>query len=201
MSLRSVDDAAVTVILPEPLNATPFIVCAVCNAVAVFALPLSEPVTGLVNVSVPVKVLLSASAVDDAAVTAILLEPLNATPLMVRAAARVVAVLALPVTEPTIGLVAVRLVIVAVVAVRLAIVAVAALITLLRRLVRFANVAANPADVDVALTLVDDAMSVATEPFCEVKSPCRLPETYALAAGVMSLRGVISASVPTVTPR
>ena len=66
LSARSVDDAAVMVMLPDPLNDTPLMRRPVWRTVAVPALPEMEPVMRLLKVSLPEKVLLSARRVEDA---------------------------------------------------------------------------------------------------------------------------------------
>ncbi len=58
VSARSVDEAAVTVMLVEPSNEVPLIVRGVWSVVAVLALPEMEPEMVLVNACVPPKVLL-----------------------------------------------------------------------------------------------------------------------------------------------
>lgn len=63
-------------------------------------MPEIEPVIRDVKVLFPVKLLLLARSVDDAAVMVISAEPLNDTPLMRRGVARTVAELALPVRFP-----------------------------------------------------------------------------------------------------
>ena len=163
LSPSNVEDAALIVMLLEPLKETPLMVRAVWSAVAVPALPPIEsdvavpvspvpapekelakmvpeaerlvvdalasvvfPVTFKVDpipkapVTVkapmlvdealemkpapkvwrPVQLLVSASSVEDAALMVMLDEPLNETPLMVRAVWRIVAVPALPETDP-----------------------------------------------------------------------------------------------------
>jgi hypothetical protein len=97
---RSVDEAAVIVMLEVPSNEVPFIVLALRSAVAVPAFPVMEPVMVFEKVLVPLKVLLLARSVDEAAVMVMLEVPLNEVPLMVRAFWRAVAVPALPETEP-----------------------------------------------------------------------------------------------------
>jgi hypothetical protein len=105
--------AAVTVMLAEPSNEVPLIVLAVASVVAVPALPLTEPVIGLVTVRfarVPTEVRDEAVTpelsvepvrVPAAAVTVIAAEPSKFTPLIARGVARAVAVEALPVSAPT----------------------------------------------------------------------------------------------------
>ncbi len=66
---RSVEDAAVIVMSAVPLKSVPLIFRPVWSAVAVPALPLIEPVTVELNVLLPLKVLLLARSVEDAAVT------------------------------------------------------------------------------------------------------------------------------------
>ncbi len=100
LSERSVEDAAVTFIFEVPLNETPLIVRAFWSAVAVPALPETEPVIVLENVFVPANVLLSARRVDVAALSVMLPVPSKDTPLIVRAFWRAVAVPALPDTAP-----------------------------------------------------------------------------------------------------
>ena len=67
-SARSVEDAAVTVMLPVPSNETPLIVRAFWSAVAVPALPETEPGMVCVKVFAPENLLASARSVDEAAV-------------------------------------------------------------------------------------------------------------------------------------
>ncbi len=66
------------------------------------ALPEIEPVMRLSKVLLPEKVLLLARSVEEAAVIVISAEPLKAVPLMFLEVWRMVAVPALPVTEPVI---------------------------------------------------------------------------------------------------
>jgi len=65
VSLRSVDEAAVIVILAVPLNEVPLIVRAFCRAVAVPAFPEILPVIRLEKVLFPLNVLLSPRRVVD----------------------------------------------------------------------------------------------------------------------------------------
>jgi hypothetical protein len=109
-------------IFAVPSKATPLIVLAVAKAVAVAALPVILPAIGLVTVRplsvptevsdevrtfgfnvVPVNVLASA-----AAFIVISADPSNGTPLIFLGVASLVAVAALPVTLPAIGLVTER---------------------------------------------------------------------------------------------
>jgi hypothetical protein len=69
------------------------------RAVAVPAFPETEPVMVLLKVLVPLQVLVSARRVEEAAKIEMSVEPLNATPLIVREVWRVVAVFALPPIE------------------------------------------------------------------------------------------------------
>jgi hypothetical protein len=78
--------------------------------VTVPALPEIEPVMRLENVLLPEKVLLSARAVEEAAVIVMFCEPSKAVPLIFLGVVSVAAEPALPVTDPEIGLVAERLV-------------------------------------------------------------------------------------------
>ena len=93
---RSVEEAAVIVIAAEPSKLVPLIARGVARVVAVPALPVMLPVIVLEKVLFPLKVLASARSVEEAAVTVIFAEPLNATPLIVREVSRIVAVAALP---------------------------------------------------------------------------------------------------------
>jgi hypothetical protein len=86
-----------------------------------------EVVVALVRVVLPVKVLLSASKVEEAAVIWMFAVPSKETPLMVRAFWRAVAVPAFPETEPVMVLETVRLVTFAVPAERLVLLAYVAL--------------------------------------------------------------------------
>ena len=99
LSERSVEDAALIVIFDEPLNETPLIVRAVWSAVAVPAFPLTDPVMSDEKTSLPLKVLLSLSNVEDAALMVIGAVPSKFTPLIARAVASLVAVPALPLIE------------------------------------------------------------------------------------------------------
>jgi len=113
--------AADMVISAVPSKLTPLIVLAVCNAVAVAALPVTLPAIGLVTVKLPsvptdvneeVTTLLAKVvpvSVPAAAGTVMFAEPSKLTPLIVLGVASVVAVPALPVTLPAIGLVTVKL--------------------------------------------------------------------------------------------
>jgi hypothetical protein len=91
----SVVDA--TVMFAVPSNVTPLMVLPVCSAVAVPALPLTEPVMRLENTLLPLNVLLLASKVEEAAKMVMSAEPLKETLLMLRPVCKVVAVPALPV--------------------------------------------------------------------------------------------------------
>ena len=123
--------AAVTVIAAEPSKFTPLIARAVARVVAVDAFPVRAPVKVVADIEPvpvmlfepiarappivkPVKVptlvrdeavtpefRVAPERVPAAAVTVISAEPLNDTPLILRAVARVVAVEALPVKAPT----------------------------------------------------------------------------------------------------
>ena len=111
---------AVTVIAAEPSKFTPLIARAVCNTVAVLALPLTLPVIVFVTVnadSVPTDVKLEAVTplantvpvnVVAFAVTVISLEPSKFTPLIARAVLNTVAVPALPLMLPVIVFVTVK---------------------------------------------------------------------------------------------
>ena len=82
-SPRSDELAAVIVMFPLPSKATPLIFRAVCSLVAVPALPEIEPVTVVLKVLVPEKVLLSARSVEEAAVTVTDPPAFKVDPLMV----------------------------------------------------------------------------------------------------------------------
>ena len=80
---RSVEDAAVTVMSEVPLNETPLIKREFWRAVAVPALPETEPVTVCEKVFAPPKVLLSLRSDDDAALTEMEVPILKLVPLTV----------------------------------------------------------------------------------------------------------------------
>ena len=83
LSERSVEDAALIVMLLEPLNDTPLMVRAVCSVVAVPAFPVIDPLTGLLKITLPEKVSLSERMVEEAAEIVIDPPRLNELPLMV----------------------------------------------------------------------------------------------------------------------
>ncbi len=85
VSVSNVEDAALRTIFDDPLKETPLIVRAFWSVVTVLALPLIEPTIVELKVFVPANVLLSDKSVEEAALRTILADPLNDTPLMVRA--------------------------------------------------------------------------------------------------------------------
>ena len=94
VSARSVEEAALIVMLPVPSKVTPLMVRPVCSAVAVPALPETEPVMSEVKTLVPEKVLAFARSVEEAALIVIGEAPVKETPLMVLPGERAEAVLA-----------------------------------------------------------------------------------------------------------
>ncbi len=83
VSERSVDDAAVMVMLAVPSKEVPLMVRGVWSAVAVPAFPAMEPVMVEEKVLEPEKVFASARSVDDAAVTMIEPPAFRVVPLIV----------------------------------------------------------------------------------------------------------------------
>ena len=96
---RSVEEAAVMVMLPVPSKETPLMVRGVWRAVAVPALPLMDPVMVEEKVLLPEKVLELARSVEEAAVMVIGEAPVKVTPLMVLPGESAEAVAALPPME------------------------------------------------------------------------------------------------------
>ncbi len=82
LSVRRVEDAALSVMFAVPLNETPLMVRAFWSAVAVPALPETEPVIVCEKVLAPEKVLLLARSVVEAEPTVIEEPTLKAVPLM-----------------------------------------------------------------------------------------------------------------------
>ena len=97
---RSVEEAAVMVMLAVPSKEVPLMVRGVWSWVAVPALPETAPVMVLEKVLLPEKVLLFERSVEEAAVMVMSEVPLKEVPLMFLAVWRAVAVEALPVRAP-----------------------------------------------------------------------------------------------------